>query len=63
MKDIATLEDEIGYLTLEVAKAKADREYLMRFVARLLHPEEYGWAVDKEVREEARWALDTVMKT
>lgn len=62
MKDIATLENELDYLTMEMAKAKADREYLMRFVARLLHPEEYGWSVDQEVRKEAKWILEEVRK-
>lgn len=62
MKDIATLENELDYLTMEMARAKADREYLMRFVARLLHPEEYGWSVDQEVRKEAKWILEEVRK-
>lgn len=62
MKDIATMESELDYLTHELARAKSDREFLLRFVARLLHPEEYGWAVDQEVREEVRWALEQVMK-
>lgn len=62
MKDIATLENELDYMTMEMARAKADREYLMRFVARLLHPEEYGWSVDQEVRKEAKWILEEVRK-
>jgi len=62
MKDIATLENELDYMTMEMARAKADREYLMRFVARLLHPEEYGWSVDQEVRKEAKWILEEVMR-
>jgi hypothetical protein len=60
MKDIATFNDELDYLTTELAKVKGDREYLMRFIARLLHPEDYGWSVDQEVRDEARWTLQQV---
>lgn len=60
MKDIAVLESEIDHLVHELARAKNDREYLMRFVARLLHPEDFGWSVDQEVRDEARWTLKQV---
>ncbi len=38
MKDIATLDNELDYMTHELARVKNDREYLLRFVARLLHP-------------------------
>jgi hypothetical protein len=62
MKDIAILESEIDHLVHELAKAKNDREFLLRFVARLLHPEEFGWSVDQEVRKEARFVLDQVTK-
>lgn len=62
MKDIAILESEIDHLVHELAKAKNDREYLLRFVARLLHPEEFGWSVDQEVRSEARFVVDQVTK-
>jgi hypothetical protein len=62
MKDIATMESELDYMTRELAKAKSDREFLMRFVARLLHPEEYGWLVDQEVRDEAKFVLEEVRK-
>lgn len=36
----------------------ADADPLAAFVARLLHPDELGWAVTGEVRDHARWALD-----
>jgi hypothetical protein len=62
MKDIAIMESELDYMTRELAKAKSDREFLMRFVARLLHPEEYGWLVDQEVRDEAKFVLEEVRK-
>jgi hypothetical protein len=62
MKDIATLDNELDYMTHELARVKNDREYLLRFVARLLHPEEFGWSVDQEVRREARFVLDQVTK-
>jgi hypothetical protein len=62
MKDIAIMESELDYMTHELAKAKNDREFLMRFVARLLHPEDFGWSVDQEVREEARRVLEEVRK-
>jgi hypothetical protein len=62
MKDIAVMESELDYMTHELARSKNDREFLMRFIARLLHPEEYGWCVDQEVRDEAKWVLEEVRK-
>lgn len=62
MKDVAIMESELDYMTRELARAKSDREFLMRFVARLLHPEEYGWLVDQEVRDEAKFVLEEVRK-
>lgn len=62
MKDFATMENELEYMTMELAKVKSQREFLMRFVARLLHPEEYGWLVDQEVRNEAKRILDEVQR-
>lgn len=62
MKDMALMENELDYMTMELARTKAQREFLMRFVARLLHPEDFGWSVDQEVRKEARWVLQEVQK-
>lgn len=62
MKDMALMENELDYMTMELARTKAQREFLMRFVARLLHPEDFGWSVDQEVRQEARWVLQEVQK-
>lgn len=62
MKDFATMESELDYMTMELAQIKSQRDFLMRFVARLLHPEEYGWLVDQEVRNEAKWVLQEVQR-
>lgn len=42
---------------LLIQGALAEQERLAAFVARLRHPEEFGWAVTQEVRAAARAAL------
>lgn len=42
---------------LLIQGALAEQERLAAFVARLRHPEEFGWAVTQEVRDAARAAL------
>jgi hypothetical protein len=60
MKDVAVLENELEYMTRELAKVQSDRQYLMRFLGRLVHPEDYGWLVDSEVRREILRVLEEV---
>lgn len=33
------------------------KELILAFLRKLLHPEDFGWAVSKEVREEAKYLL------
>lgn len=60
MKDIALLNNELDYMTRELAKVQSDRQFLTRFLARMLHPEDYGWLVDPELRQEISRVLKEV---
>jgi hypothetical protein len=57
LKDVATLHSEIDHLTRDLAKIKTDMRFIRMFVSALVHPEEYGHAIPKEIRDRAVFVL------
>jgi hypothetical protein len=59
-KEIDQLHEEIRTLTEQRDDEEARVKACVRFLRELLHPEYFGWAVNQEVREQARKTLITI---
>ncbi len=59
-KEIESLEEAVVILTQQRNEEEQRTEQCVKFLWTLLHPEEMGWAVSQEVREQARKTLITI---
>lgn len=56
-KEVSQLEEEIKILTEQRNDEEQRTEQCVKFLWTLLHPEEMGWAVSQEVREQVKQTL------
>jgi len=62
-KEIESLEEAVVILTQQRNEEEKRTEQCVKFLLTLLHPEEMGWAVSQEVREQAKQTLINIDST